>query len=440
MERAFAAWDSLYICGRENFWERMRATLHFQHPAECNVTIADEWPLEPPFGSRIPGGEASLRAALRQDPDCVIVPQAEEMGPLLLQAALTGHRVLAGFDLTPRQVLQQLLGEALGQLATTQTRSLFFQADGLYVYDSDRDTFEQVSQFDGESFRDLTVPVEPPPPPPPPPLPPLEAPAEWGPARPLLPELETIFAPLARTCHAPIFGHGEAIAQFGGPPRLAEQEQWPRCGACEERLHLVCELDLSRLPDPQPLPAQGWLQLFYCTSDSCHHSKAWGPFSNNALARRLTGGHTTSLEPVDPRHPQKNVTEWLALTDYPGWEERPQLDDRQRTASYNLEEPAFLEHFCLDEVDREKAAAYFRNYPGDKLCGWPAWSQAAEYPACPECGESMRMLFQVNNDGHSEREPGYNSCHGQIFAADGNGHIFVCANHPHQLTFSWACG
>ncbi|MBX3165828.1 MAG: DUF1963 domain-containing protein [Candidatus Eremiobacteraeota bacterium] len=440
LQRAFANWDCIYICQMKDFWPRMQAVLTFQNPDEYTITIG-EWLLEARPGPQLPAGESSVRAALRQDPDCLLVAQAEgDQGPLLLQAALTGHRVVAGFALTPRQVLQKLLEEQEG-LGFTQARSLFFEPDGLWIYSPEKDIFERVSAFEEGTFRDLILPAEPPPPPPPPAPEPLQAPAEWGPASPLLPELEAIFTPLARPCYAPLFNDGPRAGQFGGRPRLAPSEEWPRCGACQERLHLVCELDLAQLPESRPFPASGWLQLFYCTSDHCDHPQAWGPFSHNALARRLPEGEPALLAPPNSAHPQRNITGWQALLDYPGWEERPPLNDRQRTASYNLEEPAFLEHFGLTQpANRERAAAYFRNYPGDKLLGWPAWTQSADYPRCPQCARPMSMFFQINNDGQDSQEPGYTSCHGQIFAADGNGHIFVCAIHPDQLTFSWACG
>lgn len=440
LERAFEGWDCVYLCRRDDFWSRLQAVLHYQSDQECTIVLAEDWPLEPRSGSLIPPGEASLRAALRQDPDCVLLAEGDGLGALLLQAALTGHRVIAGFELAPRQVLEQILEGNRG-LEFTQVRNLFFDPSGLWLYDAEKDDFQLVSEYEEGTFRDLSTPVEPPPLSPPPAPEPLQAPEEWGPPTPLLPELERIFAPLARAGYAPLFEAGESIGQFGGSPHLAAAEKWPCCGACQSRLHLVCQLDLGRLPSSHPLPDSGWLQLFYCTADHCNHPQAWGPFSDNALARYLPEGESSLLAPPDSAYPRRDLTGWQSLTDYPGWEERPTLNDRQRTASCNLEEPAFLEHFCLTEAEaRDQAAAYFRNYPGDKLLGWPAWTQGADYPCCPQCCEPMSMFFQINNDGQNSQEPGYTSCHGQIFAADGNGHIFVCAMHPEQLTFSWACG
>lgn len=441
LERAFKGWDSIYLCDSQDFWPRLQALLAFQDPHENVITISDNWPWEHWPGALIPGGESSLRAALRQDPDCLLVTQAEGLGPMTLQASLTGHRVIGGFSLTPRQVLEELLSDAPG-LGFSQARNLFFTTDGLYLYQPESDEFERVCEYANGIFRDLSEPVEPAAAPAPPPPPPLEAPVEWGAPSPLLPELELVLGPLARPCWAPIFEEGPPVGQFGGSPRLSAHEEWPLCGCCGQRLHLVCQLDLARLPQSRPLNAEGWLQLFYCTSDQCAPEEPAGPFSSNALARTLKEGETSNQTPPHAdQFPQRNITDWVALTDYPGWEQRPPLDDRQRTAAYNLQEPAFLEHFCLNtSEEQDKAASYFRTHPGDKLLGWPAWSQAVRYPRCPECQEPMGSFFQINNDGHDSVAPGYNSCHGQIFAGDGNGHIFVCSKHPDHLAFNWDCG
>lgn len=70
----------------------------------------------------------------------------------------------------------------------------------------------------------------------------------------------------------------------------------------------------------------------------------------------------------------------------------------------------------------------------------PRWSQGVEYPPCRQCGKTMEMVLQVNNDGNSDSRPGFNSCFGQLFAGDGNGHVCRCPDHHEVMTFNWACG
>lgn len=99
-----------------------------------------------------------------------------------------------------------------------------------------------------------------------------------------------------------------------------------------------------------------------------------------------------------------------------------------------------LEHFQVGPDELADVVGLIQNYPGDKLFGWPRWSQGVEYPACRQCGKTMEMVLQVNNDGNSDGRPGFNSCFGQLFAGDGNGHVCRCPDHPEVMTFNWACG
>ena len=67
---------------------------------------------------------------------------------------------------------------------------------------------------------------------------------------------------------------------------------------------------------------------------------------------------------------------------------------------------------------------------GDKLGGWPCWIQGIEYPACPECGEKMRLLFQIDSDDVVGFQWGDVGC----------AHWTQCPAHPRQMAFAWACG
>ena len=99
----------------------------------------------------------------------------------------------------------------------------------------------------------------------------------------------------------------------------------------------------------------------------------------------------------------------------------------------------YLDYFGLTPQDLAEAAGFFFTACGDKLLGWPKWSQGGEVPVCPDCGKPMEMLLQINNDGHVGGGPAGGSHFGQLFAGDGNGHVWRCPDHEH-MTFSWACG
>ena len=149
-------------------------------------------------------------------------------------------------------------------------------------------------------------------------------------------------------------------------------------------------------------------------------------------------------------------TGWESFDEGPAWEERRDLWPEEnevmgdwswailemsrhpeRADSLSRRFQHYFEHFQVTPQEVPELASMLGTATGDKLLGWPWWSQAPFYPTCPECARPMRMVFQLNNDGGGGEEPGWSSSLGQVFAADGNGHVFHCHGH---LTFAWACG
>ncbi|MEL7263920.1 MAG: hypothetical protein AAFP69_03780 [Planctomycetota bacterium] len=60
---------------------------------------------------------------------------------------------------------------------------------------------------------------------------------------------------------------------------------------------------------------------------------------------------------------------------------------------------------------------------GDKLFGWPAWPQFANYPVCDHCECPMRHLLQIDSD-----------CTLPIpFGDAGTAHLFYCEEHRSNL-------
>ena len=66
---------------------------------------------------------------------------------------------------------------------------------------------------------------------------------------------------------------------------------------------------------------------------------------------------------------------------------------------------------------------------GDKLGGWPYWVQGPELPQCPECSETMALVFQLDSEDNVPH----------MFGDAGIGHILQCPDHPEQLSWGWAC-
>ena len=206
-------------------------------------------------------------------------------------------------------------------------------------------------------------------------------------------------------------------SKFGGTPWLAPDEDWPKCEACGYPLQFFMQLNLDDLPVSY---GSGLLQFFYCTAAEgdtiCEvEREGWKPFSPGSLVR--------IVQPVDPSHtvviprfdwpfPPRLITGWTALDDYP-----------------DSEEGEFSHGIVLSTDEWDELIAEEFPQLGDKLGGWPSWIQGVEYPNCPDCGETMRLVFQVDSEDHVPYSWGDR----------GRGHITQCARHPHRLAFGWAC-
>lgn len=196
-------------------------------------------------------------------------------------------------------------------------------------------------------------------------------------------------------------------------------------------MNFLLQLEIGSLPQ-RPL-GEGLVQLFYCSKDD--GCSTWEPFSGTQLVRLVDG-------PLERRSPPEGAQEqalrsivgWEAVDDYPSTQELEELGLRFR---YDFRKKEV--HITCDEVGIDEGGLDIETYTaeavssarmGDKLFGWPHWVQGEEYPACPECGERMALLFQVDSEQGVEI----------MFGDLGVGHITQCPNHPGVLAFGWACG
>lgn len=211
-------------------------------------------------------------------------------------------------------------------------------------------------------------------------------------------------------------------SKFSGKPWLSENESWPKCGNCGKEMQLFVQLNLDELPPELGHEyGRGLLQMFYCTSSDplCEdEGEAYFPFSKSTLLRVIdpTGQKAAANIEIPTRaipdyFPAKAITGWTQSEDYPNTEELHTLD--------------------VELSDDDWDELVDTNYPrgGDKLAGWPAWIQGVEYPNCPVCGETMRLVFQVDSEDHLP----------YMFGDVGTGHITQCKKHLDQVAFGWAC-
>lgn len=212
-----------------------------------------------------------------------------------------------------------------------------------------------------------------------------------------------------------------STSKFSGTPWLPRGESWPSCKNCNQALQLFVQLNLSELPNREKkrLGKKGLIQLFYCTNDEplCEvDCEAFFPFAESVLARFIDSFDDATVEaPTGPENPFPafQITGWDSLEDFPNYEEQRELLGPQEEETENW-----------DDFDGHPEPV-----AGDKLGGWPFWVQGVEYPNCPECDETMELIFQIDSEDHLPF----------MFGDLGTGHLTRCPKHPHVLAFGWAC-
>lgn len=377
--------------------------------------------------------EQALRSALRMDPDHLVVEAPGLPLEMLCMAGETGHGVLArAVGATDEAELVARLAQ-VGHGPQTLRRVIVTDARGVARV-SATDRADPLWRR-GEPLPDRATltgftPRVPAPAAPREPVPPLDPDA--------LEALRALLSPLVRPTWTPVVGeplplddelHATGSSTIGGRPLLGEGEPWPACGECRAPMPLAVQLARGGLPaEARPRFPDGatHLQLFYCTHGSCGAIDPAGPDSKNKLLRFVAGGAPAAEVPaLDAPVVARPITGWERRQETPDGDDVEGLEGEVESDRWRLADR--LRDGLAD--DEEAALAGPRH--GEKLLGWPAWAQGAEWEACPRCGARMELLLQVDaDDGPLET----------LFAADGLGHVMQCAAHLDALRFRWACG
>ena len=208
-------------------------------------------------------------------------------------------------------------------------------------------------------------------------------------------------------------------SKFSGMPWLNGAEEWPKCPNCHNHLQLFLQLNLSELPAVLLGEfGDGIIQLFYCTSQNpqCEvECEAFFPFAKSVVVRLIRKENKPSvvaIPVIENLLPPRLIIGWQEDYDYPNWEEGDSLG------------------IDMDEIEWEQLSDEGFPRSGDKLGGWPYWIQGVEYPDCPDCGDPMRLVFQIDSNDNLPIEFGDVGC----------GHITQCETHKERLAFGWACG
>lgn len=220
---------------------------------------------------------------------------------------------------------------------------------------------------------------------------------------------------------------------FGGSPLLLSATQWPSCRQCGKPMRFFLQLDLSELPEKFHTPTRtGLLQLFYCSNDDggCN---TWKPFSGtHAIWIESSDGEAIHCDGVTPFN-KTVITGWKEIPDTPHPGEHKacgityDYDFDKGVVNVKCNNPEMA--FDGLPIDSGVAESISVAADGDKLGGWPNWVQGVEYPNCPECGNQMELVLQVDSEDNLPYRFGDAGC----------AHLTQCRRHPNMLAFGWAC-
>lgn len=338
--------------------------------------------LGPPFSSAnepITDGSVlkGLQAVLRQDPDIVATTSIDsESKQGIFQAAITGHQVIIGIEAA------DMVG-AMAQLVhfvpeSPELDSAFTVGIGIEVATSGTgeprlkrvvkkidNVLTEVASIDASGAvvvaREL-LPVVPAPEGPRF-VPEFAVPVTERPAATALPRP----AFLPRTTPETPVGHSCIGERTVLRPRGTA---WPVCGHCQTPLTLVVQLDLDQIPVQLPTPTSGIAQLFLCSKggeNGCDFSGEGLGVHMALYAERSELEAVVAPSEVSSYPLAGTISSWSAYTESPGY----------------------------DDAEAHGVTVGEGTHPlrCDKLGGWPAWEQAAEWPKNSD-GTPMTLLFQ----------------------------------------------
>jgi uncharacterized protein YwqG len=225
-------------------------------------------------------------------------------------------------------------------------------------------------------------------------------------------------------------------SKFAGTPWIGPDAPWPECAVCKKPLQLFLQLDLAKLPEELGQEfGTGLLQLFYCLNGECAGSGGWEPFGDDLSRVRLVRpiiGNGGSTPRTTSQFPARQIVGWKKFSDLPSAAEQEELglqftyDFKAGTTKVECPELGLVFENVHDDDLAEKISDC-KN--GDKLAGWPYWVQGVEYPACPQCGSRMALVFQLDSEDNLPF----------MFGDSGCGHITQCPDHKEVVAFGWAC-
>jgi predicted DNA-binding WGR domain protein/uncharacterized protein YwqG len=247
---------------------------------------------------------------------------------------------------------------------------------------------------------------------------------------------------------------GPRDSKFAGSPWLAHGEAHPNCGCCGKPLQLLLQLNLEQIPDALiGRFGDGLIQVFYCINEDCDVQvingvfiygagvPAFQAFSERHFLRLVSKseleGAVAQGDLPQSEFPEKRIFGWIEETDYPDgneWESfgiqtnvESGQDFQARIEIECAEFDLFIStRFMSPDEEVEFEDTIGSAWGDDKIAGYPAWFQQAEYPNCPICNNKMDFVFQIDS---GDNVP-------YTFGRGGGRHVTQCATHKEVLALA----
>lgn len=218
-----------------------------------------------------------------------------------------------------------------------------------------------------------------------------------------------------------------AATKFGGVPYAEAGERWPVCGGCGGGLSFICQWNMAECAH---VPGATGLYAFYY----CHGCGSWGDLPSDlkdAWAVRHypspQPGRAAALEDSSPTD-ARTVECSCVLAEEPSL---PDWDGVGEVAPRIVELSGALDEAEPWEPYSEIAEGLLGGEPDyrTQVGGYPRFVQNADFPECPDCGERMALLAQID----SEEEAGI------MWGDSGSVYLFGCGRHPAQVQMRLQC-
>lgn len=203
----------------------------------------------------------------------------------------------------------------------------------------------------------------------------------------------------------------KSISKFSGIPILLNDEEWPCCSICKNKMPLIIQIDLSELPI-KDFGNNGILQVFFCLNMNTNcdiDDSMYTKEPKNQLCRIIDlqkGIKRNNLKEINDIT-TKYIIDWEYLGfEYPCYPEEVSIN--------------------LTELEIDKLYDLFHEtYSKDKLFGWPLWIQYPFYPICSICEKEMKYILQISSEDNFDHN----------FGDGGNGYLVQCQEHKSIMSF-----